>query len=157
MELERPSWKVQNFVYLPGILAVAGAAMFLYWHSTLPIHELFETKINPSVVTPGTDGKLCTTLSVVSIRRARCDVTVIRRTFARVSDNKVMMELMSSGGVMVPNGKKTEGPPVHICFPTEVFQDGEYLASTRVDNRCEDGSLTTAISDFAKFQIRSNP
>jgi hypothetical protein len=155
--MNTPSWKVQNFVYLPLAVVLVGLVFYWYWLSTLPIHELYETKMTPSVVTPGADGRLCTTLTVVSIRSRRCEVTVIRRTFARVSDNQVMMELMSSGGLMEPNGKRTEGPPTHICFPTELFEDGEYLASTRADNRCSDGTLTTAISDFARFQIRRNP
>ncbi len=156
MQLSR-SWVIQNFVYLPVIVSLAAGGIILYWHSNLPIHELFETEITPSVVYLDSEGKLCVSLSVVSIRSERCGITLIRRSFARVSDNRIVLELMTSGGAMPSDGKKRKGPPVPICLPPEQFPDGEYIVTTRADNRCSDGRLVTAISDFGRFRVERNP
>jgi hypothetical protein len=152
MFLSRPSWKVENLVYLPVILALAAGGFYWYLHSSLPVHELFSSEITPNVVRPDAEGKLCATMVTVSRREEKCDVT-IERTFARVDNNVVVLKLMLKGGIVQPTGRKDKGPPNFICFPPELFPDGDYIASTRADNKCYGGRIVTAITDIAYFRI----
>lgn len=150
------SWRIQDFVFLPVILAIAAGVIFWYWHSSLPIHELFSSEVTPNVVRPDADGKLCATLETVSVRFERCEV-VLERTFARLDNQHVVLKLMLRGGLVPPSGKKAKGPPNYICFPPESFPDGEYMVITRADNKCADGRIVTAISDIAYFHVKRTP
>lgn len=133
-------------------LMILGSS-FSFWggNQQLPPHELRDTRVEPSVVTPDEKGILKVKLFTGSIRRLPCYVQIYR-TFANATTNEIVYQTVMIGGRVTPDGKPTEFP-FEMELPAARFPPGRYSYTAYAMNKCPENQVYTVPADMSYFEV----
>jgi hypothetical protein len=128
--------------------------MFWWWHTSLPAHELLDTRVEPETVMPDADGTLNVTIYTGSIRRQKCYVQIFR-TFANADTKEIVYQTLMIGGGVPATGKLTEFP-FRMVLPAAQFPPGNYSYTAYAMNKCPDDKIyvVPAVMSFFKVERR---